>query len=74
MRAQVGGKKAKYTYKRGKGDCKDKVCIYAKDGKFEHKPGTEQDDVPSCAYFNKKHLCQICPYELTVRASCAAHL
>ena len=73
MNAQVYGSSATYKYKLDTYACEDTVCIYAKDGQFEHVPG-EHEDVPSCAYSSKNQLCQICPYRLEVRSRFGASL
>ena len=66
LNVQVYGSSATYKYKLDKYACKGTVCIYAKDGQFEHVPG-EHEGVPSCAYSSENQLCQICPYKLEVR-------
>ena len=66
---QVYGASATYKYKLDKYDCIDKVCVYAKDGQFEHAPAGH---APTCAYSSEKQLCQICNYEIKVRPHCHA--
>ena len=63
---QVFGDKATYTYQLPAGKCTDSVCIYAKDGQFEHAPGPGQN-APECAYSTADQKCQICEYKVDVR-------
>ena len=66
---QVTGGYAQYTFKLGAGECYEQVCIYAKDGSFEHAPGSGEGDVPSCAYTEVSQKCQICELKIDVRFS-----
>lgn len=61
---QVAGSSATYTYKLDANKCTDSVCIYAKDGQFQH---ADPGDLPVCSYSTDKQKCQICAYKVDVR-------
>ena len=58
--------KAYYEYTLDAGVCEEDVCIYAKDGQFEHAPNNGEGDVPGCAYSAASQTCQICERKVTV--------
>ena len=55
-----------YEYELPAGTCSGSVCLYPKDGQFEHSPYANEM-LPACSFSSDNQKSQICKYVVNVR-------